>query len=706
MNVWRGAQLCIVAMITSATAGFGEMPLELPAVRVTAEKRPQALQDVPMSVSVFDADRLENPTILSLRDVSYHIPNLYMSGLSARRTSFPFIRGLGSGQGEPVVTTYIDGVPQLTPNTIDIELLDLQRVEVLRGPQGTLYGRNTQGGVIHLVTRQAEEAGRAGSITIGEFGLQRYDLSMTTLPSKHAALSLSGVYTRREGYTVNDFDGSDVDDRDTIFGRGQLRLTPTENLEIVISVHGQVDRDGDFVLADLDELRQDPHRINHDYVGYTERDLYAPSVTIKRRGDRVETTSITAFTHWDADEKTDLDFTDLDLLRREVEEEQDQFFQELRWNSADDAAYELGGLGLDWLFGLSYFHSDFEHDSVAITRPNLSFATFGDVDERRDTAQFELEDYGIGVFGHATLAVTDRLELAAGVRYAYERKEADVNLAAETLAPLPANVQSLSDSFDEVLPRVSASLRLSESVLTYVSAAKGFRSGGYNHNLSPAGALEFDEESSWTYEIGVKSTLFDNRVRLNAALFQIDWEDMQLDVPITGLPGRFFLDNAGEAESRGFECELTVQLTQYWDAIGGVGYTDATFDSFIEPLNSTDVAGHNLPNVPEFTWSAALRRQQTLDSGLQTWLGVNVAGVGEFQFDNLNTERQNDYTLINLRGGFGKDGWRVEGWVRNLFDEEFIIAALPPPAAFATASGFAGRSGEPRMAGVTLSLEF
>jgi len=204
----------------------------------------------------------------------------------------------------------------------------------------------------------------------------------------------------------------------------------------------------------------------------------------------------------------------------------------------------------------------------------------------------------------------------------------------------------------------------------------------------------------------VKSTLFDNRVRLNAALFQIDWEDMQLDVPITGLPGRFFLDNAGEAESRGFECELTVQLTQYWDAIGGVGYTDATFDSFIEPLTSTDVAGHNLPNVPEFTWSAALRRQQTLDSGFQTWLGVNVAGVGEFQFDNLNTERQNDYTLTNLRGGFGKDGWRVEGWVRNLFDEEFIIAALPPPAAFATASGFAGRSGEPRMAGVTLSLEF
>jgi len=676
---------------------------ELPPVQVVAEKRQSVLQHVPMSISVIDHEQLQDHGIRSLRDVSLYVPNLYLSSLTARRTAFPFMRGLGSGQGEPVVTTYIDGVPQLTPNSIDIEFLDLQRVEVLRGPQGTLYGRNTLGGVIHLITRQPTDNRTSGGMTIGEFGLQRYNLSVARVVDDQTAFGLAGIYSVRDGFTKN-IDGADIDERETTFGRAQLLLTPSDDLEIAFSVYAQADRDGDYVLADLDGLRQEPHRIAHDFVGYTDRDVVSPSVTINSIGTNVDFTSISSFTRWSAEEATDIDFTNnpAAVMTRHVEEDQSQLFQELRLSSSQDVPVDLGFATMHWLAGVSAFSSELNHESETFI--SLVFPVPVDITDRAD---YELDDYGFGVFGHLTFALSERLELGTGLRYSHENKDTDISLNAESLGAFaPANVrqESFSESFEDLLPRITLSYQTADNIRTYVAVAKGFRPGGYNRSESPIGQLEFDEEESWTYEAGIKSTWLDNRLRLNAAVFYIDWDDMQLDVPNPLIPGRFFLDNIGEARSRGFECDIAARLDEHWEASAGVGVTDAIFTEYTD-LGGVDVSGQNLPNVPAFTWNAALRREQDHENGLHSWLGTELIGIGELPFDSLNARQQNDYALINLRAGVGRDIWRLEAWVRNVFDEEYIVAAVSPPAAPSTPSGYAGRSGEPRMAGISLSFE-
>ena len=707
MNSKKGRQ-CFNG-ISAAFAAFAAIAIcsaepiqELPPVHVVAEKRQSVLQRVPMSISIIDQKQLQNHEIGSLRDVSLYVPNLYLSSLTARRTAFPFMRGLGSGQGEPVVTTYIDGVPQLTPNSIDIEFLDLQRIEVLRGPQGTLYGRNTLGGVIHLITRQPTDNRTSGGLTIGEFGLQRYDLSVARVVDDQTAFGLGGVYSVRDGFTKN-IDGTDIDERETTFGRAQLLLTPSEDLEITLSVYAQADRDGDYVLADLDGLRQEPHRIAHDFVGYTDRDVVSPSVTINSIGTNVDFTSISSFTSWSAEEATDIDFANdpVNTMTRHVEEDQSQLFQELRLSSSQDVPVDLGFATMHWLAGVSAFSSELNHESE--TFANTLFT--GGVDAT-DRADFELDDYGFGVFGHLTFTLSERLELGTGLRYTHENKSTDISLSSEATAFVPAlgQLDSFSDSFEDLLPRVTLSYQSADNIRTYVAAAKGFRPGGYNRSLSPLGPLEFDEEESWTYEAGIKSTWLDNRLRVNAAVFYVDWDDMQLDVPNPVMPGRFMLDNIGEARSQGFECDIAARLDEHWEISAGVGVTDAIFTEYTD-LSGVDVSGNNLPNVPAFTWNAALRREQDHANGLRSWLGTELTGVGELPFDSLNARQQNDYALINLRAGVGRDIWRLETWVRNVFDEEYIVAAISPPSAPFTPSGYAGRSGEPRMAGVSLSFE-
>ncbi|MCZ6837198.1 MAG: TonB-dependent receptor, partial [Planctomycetota bacterium] len=596
--------------ITPLTIDQLDTTIRLKPVVVTARRWTEFVQDVPQSITVIDGDTIRDAGLRSIREASFLVPNLHMTEFTSRRLSFPTIRGISTGVGDPSVTTYIDGVPQLAISSTNISLLDVDRIEFLRGPQGTLYGRNSIGGLIKIETaRPSNTPTLRTSTTWGDYDLQEHSLSFSgPIVKDKWYISVSGLYSERDGYTKNDVTGNRVDDRRSTFGRGKLLFTPDDQNEFSFTYYGERSRDGGFALGFLEAqsfdlngtaIDSDPHHINVDFEGSADRDIGSYALTWNHYGDSFDITSVSAYVDWDISEESDFDFTSFDSVRRFTDESQEYFYQELRVSSPHDDPVELDERhSLKWLVGGTVFSSDGERSATnefrAIPPPGFSPG-----DSATDAGDFD--DLGIAVFGQATLSIDETVDLTAGLRYDYEDKEADItNDLTFGGFPFPTTFRSEDESYDEFAPNFSAAVHMTDNAMLYGRAAKGFKAGGFNFS-APTGKGSFDTETSWTYEAGIKSTWLDDRLMLNVALFYIDWDDLQLSLfdPATG----GFTDNAGEASSQGIELELRVKVTKNIELFAGFGYTDAEFDEFTDSFFQ-DNSGNNLAFVPETTLNA------------------------------------------------------------------------------------------------------
>ncbi len=672
--------------------------LRLDDITVVAEKRAEDLMDVALSITPLDSREIENAGIRDLNDASWYVPNLFIGGFGPRHTRFPFVRGLAAGQGAPVATVFLDGVPQLTSNTVDLELLDIERIEVLRGPQGPLYGRNTLGGAITLHTRRPPtEFELDSSVTLGSDDEQRYRLRMAGPLDDTTAYSLAGSWMGRDGYTDNLLTGKDLDGRESAAGRAQLLLNPVGPIEIALSLFGERDREGGFALYDLESLRRNPWQVNHDYEGMVERDVVMPSAIVRVYGSDIDFISTSAYEYWETSARTDLDFSANDWMRRTTREKQHAAFQEFRLQSAVDAPIELGSVtSLSWMAGLAFFYGDQDHYSSNELRPGSPFnpapvPLFV-------TADYRLQDWGVAPFAQGTLNICNHWDLTLGLRYEYERREADYRLGFPGMPEISGTVD---EEYRQLLPRASVSYKWTERLMTYASVSRGYRAGGYNFNTMPMGDRTYDEESSWTYELGMKSRWFDDRLMLNLALFRIDWQDMQVDVPIQGLPaGSYFLDNAADARSQGIEAEAIANLLPWLQWFGGIGFAAAEFTDYTDPNTGADLAGHELPYAPRYTWHTGLQVGANFNEQLSWFSRAELVGFGDIEYDSANTEGQDAVTMVNLRAGLRRGRWSLEAWIRNLGDEDYVPIAIPA----STSSGWAGYNGEPRTFGLTLGI--
>lgn len=667
---------------------------------VYAEKRMADVQEVPLSIQVLPGDLLERTSVENISEAAQYVPNLFLSEFSARKTSFPFIRGVGSGLGEPAVVTYIDGVPQLSSSSTNIELLDLARIEVLRGPQGSLYGRNTMGGLIHYISNQPDETFRLRArIDTGSDSRQRFDVASSGELGGNWFGSLAAVSFSRDGFTENRLTGESVDDRDTLAGRLNLVYSPNENLDLRIGYYGERNEDGGFTLFDLASIRENPHELAHDFEGKTERDIRSPSLTLQYRSPSVIFDAVVSQQEWDATDLSDLDFTPLDLLQRNVREDQTQRYAEFRVSSVKPFGNVVG---VNWLLGLSWFDSTFDHNSTNAFLPTLTQLPI----TLTETADYRLDDEGLALFFQVDVSHNDLYNISVGGRYLTEDKQSDLSLESN-LIPEPFNRSeaTLDDDFEQFLPRVNFSFhpRNHKNEMLYASVAKGYRSGGYNRNTTPTGPFRFNEEKSWTYEIGYKTRLLENRLIINSALFLTDWEDRQLEVADPFLPGRFYLDNVGESESQGIEVDVQAKLTDEWFVLAGYGYTDAEFSRYQDPFTGIDATGKSLPIAPDSTWHLGLHYDSIGENRSGLFAHADLAGVGTRYFDNLNTVSQNSYVRTNLRAGYSFRGYSLEVWGKNVFDEDYVALAIP--SNFST-SGYVGRSGDPAQFGVSLGFRY
>ena len=678
-------------------------PITLPTIVVTAQKEPADIQRLPVSVTAVPADVIETAGITMVSEAAVLSPNTRVAELSARRVSNPFVRGIGSSPANPGITTFIDGVPQLNSSSSNIELLDVDQIEVVRGPQSSLFGRNALGGVVSVASARPSLGAWNGQLHVpfGSAGAREVRAGASGPVSESLAVGLSYGHGERDGFTVNDVTGHLLDSRSADFGKAQLLWVPSPSWEARAIVYGERARDGDYALNDLGELRSRPFHAARDFEGRTDRDLWSSTVVVRREGKRLSFSSTTGYVSWDTNETTDLDYSPMPLITRANAEDQRQFTQEFRLASAAGAPARVSSAGtIRWQAGLFMFTQDYAQDAVNSFGPYvLSPALPFSVSQHSPLAA--LEDAGLGAYGQGTLSLHEAWDLSVGARVDSERKTARLETFYEP-ALAPPSVVNEERTFTDVSPQVSVAFRAAPGSTLYVSAARGFKAGGFNP-ASPPGSEAYGEEHAWNFEGGLKSTWANGRLSTNAAAFYIVWDDMQLPVPNPQVPAQFYIANVGGASSSGLEVEANARPTGGVDLFASAGLTRARFSEG-SMSSGVDVSGNDLPNAPRYTVSLGAQFSRTAGRGSLCYGRADVIVSGAYHYDEANLERQAAYSLVNVRAGLKARGFVAEAWMKNAFDTRYIPVAFAYPGL--APSGYVGENGRPRTFGVSVGFGF
>jgi iron complex outermembrane receptor protein len=699
------ARVC-AAILLLPVAAVAQAPqpgrITLPTVVVTAQKEPADVQRLPISVTAVSKETIQSAGIQIVSDAAMYAPNVFYTEFTARKLSTARFRGIGSSPANPGVTTYIDGVPQLNTNTSSTGLLNVERVEFVRGPQSALFGRNTLGGLVNVVTERPSLSAWTGGFTVpvGNFG--SYDITGTASGplGRNVAVGFSVGGSERQGFTTNAITGNDLDRRSSTFAKAQVLFTPTSAWEARVIVSGERARDGDYALNDLGALRTNPFVAARDFEGRTDRDIFSTTAVVRREGQRLAFTSTTGIVDWKTQDLTDLDYTPLPLITRDNSEEAMQFTQEVRLASGANARVALGSASLKWQTGVFLFTQNYTQDAINNFAPFL-LSPFLGFTVSQHSPQSALDDVGVGVYGQGTFTMAGNFDLTVGARVDHEQKDAVLDTFFSPMISAPSSVTAAA-SFTSVSPQVAAAYRIAGTNTVYASVGRGFKAGGFNP-ASPAGAESYGEERTWNAEGGVKTTLEDGRVTANAAVFLIDWKDLQLNLPNPSVPGQFYIANVGSAKSAGVEFELNARPHQSVDLFGVLGYTRARFgDGAIS--SGVDVSDNAIPNTPAYTASLGAQFNHAVTSSVAAYGRAEAVFYGAFQYDDLNRAGQDAYSLTNLRAGVKGEFVFGEVWVKNAFDTRYI------PIAFAYSpfapSGFVGEMGRPRTFGVSGGLTF
>ncbi len=604
-------------------------------VIVTAQKRSESLQDIPLAVTAFSGDQLREDGVTSVEDIGSRTPGLVFSAFSVGQPEIA-IRGIGTKEDGAAASDStvisVDDVYIAARTAQVFDIFDLERVEVLRGPQGTLYGKNSIGGSINFVTsRPTEEFSGRGRVTVGDNGRLDVGGVLSGGLSDQVLAKLSFSQREYDGHTTNVHNGQTLDSKDTLSYRGQLLWMPNDDAEILLTIDGADDEIGDTNREpvgsagdSVDNNANNPLQVNaafggagdpfsaaNDEVGFTDREVEGYSLRVNWNFDSVSLTSITSWRESDFNWAEDSEglpglssFNPADPaafgFRRDVTdsaiEDTEQLTQEIRLASNGDGSVE-------WVLGAFYSLEEINRTETFCI-PNCGGNVLDVVypaGQNRVADRFIVnssiqtnESDSSAIYGQATFSLRDDLSLTAGLRYSTEEK--DVTFAGDVddgVVPVGVFIQENfsvadSDSWSNVSGRLAIDWQMADDALVYASVSNGFKSGGYIGSPStPSRAVNsFDEETAVNYELGLKSTWLDNSLRLNIAAFFTDYEDLQVtrfaqlaDNPGNAF-GEFITENAAEAEISGLEVEFTWLPSDSLEFGGSYAYLNTEFKDF------------------------------------------------------------------------------------------------------------------------------
>jgi iron complex outermembrane receptor protein len=582
---------------------------------------------------------------------------------------------------------YLDGVYLARPAMAFAQFLDLDRIEVLRGPQGTLYGRNAVGGALNLIPKPPTNDFQASAdFTVGNLGALRAD-ARASGPLKRDRVIGTVAFARgvRDGY-VRDLEHPDhrLGGDDVTAARGQLRVVFDRRTSLLLS--SDVDYQTGIPLTFNKVLAVKPgFQVNNPPDLHEVRASAVASNRTLQKGASARLTtalspsttlvSLTAFRTLDYEFFVDADITELNLITTHQHELQHQLSEEITISHQQPR--------LTWVGGVFLF-DEFDHQSFWVDQPAAAFQVR--LDPRVDATSR-------AVFGQATLGLTARLSATAGARYTHEGKDIDNAGGRYSLAPpnaaIAGSVYGYSDSITHSAwtPKVGLELRLPNGALTYLSATRGFKSGGFNPSSTVPGR-GYAPEFAWSYEGGWKGALMGGRSRIDVSAFVTDYTDLQVQTPI-GI-GIFDIRNAAAATIRGIEVESSSRIGRGIEAGGHVTWLDATYDQYIAVANSGvtgDVSGNRLNNAPE--WAGRFWIEWNGDIGHSRRLSVAADATAQttvfYTPFNDNIQQQGPYGVVGGRVEYGPSDrrWAIGAYGRNIANTDYITATFgTAPTAF------------------------
>ena len=625
-----------IAATLSVPALAQDMALE--EIVVTAQKRSESLQDTPISIAAFGTEELEMMGVYEAGQVADYTPNLEISRQPASLDNYGYsIRGIGSGEtnllAENTVGLYLDGVYIARNTGATFDIVDLERIEVLRGPQGTLYGRNTIGGAINLITvKPADEFGFQQRFTVGNRDFLRSNTTVDTgkLGDMFSA-KITFNYNEKDGLVNNIVQGNKLGEQESKAGRIALRLTPTDNFTADYT-YEKSERESNGALGQLVHMRQqlgglvtggaitqqafefaNPDRLNNLSTAFapnkdTYSDIEMHALTLEwNLNENMTIKSITAQREWDSG-TTGTDFGSFQsdgatVLRA------DEFFnftpvpageyvstfraERVSDNKQLTQEFQLIGDSFDqrlqYTVGAYYFEEESNEDNpqefvlpMALLDGFVNPATYGlDAVLSTPIFQYGADNESLAFYGQFTWSFNDALDITAGIRYTEDKKDAYLRNSSIG-GGIPTALAS--DEWDNTSGSLTVNYAWNDDIRTYATISQGYRSGGFAPRVDTAEdfQLGFDEETVTNYELGLKSEWMDSRLRVNAALFYTDYEDAQVNSFKAGAGGASsIVDNAGELEITGLELEMTAILTEGLRLMVNYGYTDAEYKEFI-----------------------------------------------------------------------------------------------------------------------------
>lgn len=691
------------AAVAAAVLHTGQSLAEMDEIVVEATRREADLQSVPLAVSAFGTEQIAKLQIDTTQDIGDNVPNLQTYTVTAGAQALQLhargasVQNPGFNTSESPVGFYVDDVYHGRLASINLDLTDVERIEVLRGPQATLYGRNTIAGAVKVYSRSpGDEFYANGSLGAGNYNTV-HTAGAIGGPVIEGALAASlavAYHERDDGWIDNPVTGDELGEYENKIGRLKFHYYGIENLDVDLSLWG-VDAQNDgyngvpyvpFASASGSSPLGDFYD-NFSPAGTSDGDSDQYGGTLDWTYDfgDLALRSITALSNIDDEFAFDLagggflGIPGVPGLLINSDSDMDQWSQELQvlGNSFDDR--------LDWIVGFFYLNEDGDQNYAGFAGDPANPPPAVDFTEQSET---ETDSYS--VYGEGTWHFSDRLRATVGLRWTKDEKDFDISCvpgpgATSTCIPTTSGAftVSLDENYDEWTPKFGLDYELNDKWLTYLSIGKGFQAGGFQTlcfgNLQCADS-DYDPQTVWSYEAGFKGDMLDDTVRLNAAVFYAAYDDIQQTVltPVVGFPGLFTFptDNVDDVDVWGIELETFWTPVENLNFFGSLGFMDADDVKFTDNIGLQ--VDRELPSNPDLSLRLGFDYTREITSAVEVFFGADMNYSDNYYSEVTNALKIEDYTRGNAFLGIGRpDGrWQLVATMKNISDEDDNVSGI------------------------------
>ena len=703
------------------------------SIVASAPKQHFGLSKEPISSSVVNLSLMEREGITSVKQLSALMPNFYQPDYGSRMTSSIYVRGFGARIDQPVIGMTVDGVPYVNKNNYDFDMEDVARVELLRGPQSTLYGRNTMGGQMNIYTLSPlHYQGLRGTLEYGSGNSERAKLSFYDKVGDKFAYSVGGYHNRTDGFFNNAFDGSDVDWGESAGGRVRIIWQMGRGWSLDNVAKFGYSYEGGYAYALYDVEQDKIEDVNYNDISRYMRYNFSDGLTISHTGQDYKFTSTTSYQFMHDRMRMDQDLGPASVFTLRQEQHEHAFTEDVVLRTNDPSRR------WQWVTGAYGFYKKIEMEApVNLLEDGMKSLILGnmpamlqsllsfDRDRLAIESNFTLPTYGLALYHESSLSAGERWRFTAGLRLDYEASKMKYNNYSELgykMGPMrPGGADMIPDfrtvsvpfkgeeklDFFELLPKFAVNFTTDAGDL-YVTATRGYKAGGFNTQIfsdilqnklknalmsdamsamgrpsesetSPydaASVTTYKPEYSWNYELGGHLRFADGRVGLDFAAFWIECRDQQLTVFPEGQTTGRMMSNAGKSRSRGAELSATWDVFKlinlsHLRLMANYGYTHAEFEEFNDGVN--DYSGNYLPYAPRHTASLGASYNMWIGGRLldEIVLSASWQGVGDIYWNEANSLKQNFYSLLNASVELRKGDYTLSLWGRNLANADY-----------------------------------